>query len=104
MAKKKTPPKEEVLSLSSSNDVIQEETTEQDDMYTMVQINLPVRLNIKETDYGPGIVKVPRHMAETMLEMADKKRRADASVFTGNNYLVSRLADRTLVVRSVDKI
>ncbi len=75
-----------------------------DDPNRLVKIILPVRLQINRQDYGPGPVIVPAHMVDSMVEMVDKKKRADLSVFTGNNYLVQRMVDRSLVVTKVEKI
>jgi hypothetical protein len=69
-----------------------------------VRINLPVTLKIKRKFYHPGQHIVERHQAQTMLEMVDKKRRADLSIFTGKNYLVERLLDRSLQITNVDEL
>ena len=67
--------------------------------FDMVKISLPVTLKIKRKIYQPGTHVVPRHMAATMLEMVDRKRKADISMFTGKNYIVQRLLDRSLVIQ-----
>ncbi len=75
-----------------------------EDMYAKVKLKIPIRINVNGVDLPPGENIVERHQVESIVEMIDKKRRADASVFTGNNYLVNRLADNTLVIKKVDKI
>lgn len=75
-----------------------------DDPDRLVKIILPVALQINSKTYGPGPEIVPSHMIDTLVEMVDKKKRADISVFTGNNYLVQRMIDRSLVVSKVEKI
>lgn len=70
----------------------------------MVAINIPVNLKIKGKRFAPGVHKVPAHQAATILEMVHRKRKADLSMFTGKNYLLERLLDRTLVIREVDSI
>lgn len=75
-----------------------------EDINRLVKVILPVRLQVNRKPYGPGPVIVPAHMVDTLVEMVDKKKRADISVFTGNNYLVTRMVDRSLVVSKVEKI
>ena len=70
----------------------------------MVKIKIPVMLKIKRQIYNPGFHSVPMHMARTMSEMVDKKRRADISIFVGKNVLVERLMDRTLVQTEVENL
>lgn len=70
----------------------------------LVKIKIPVQLKIKRKLYPPGIHTVPRHLADTMVEMVDKKRRADLSIFVGKNHLIERLLDRTLVVHEVESL
>lgn len=77
---------------------------EVDELHQLVKITIPVHLKIKKKVYAPGSHVVERHLADTMIEMVDKKKRADISVFTGNNYLVERLIDRTLVVSKVESL
>ncbi len=75
-----------------------------EDPKRLVKIILPVQLKINRVSYGPGPCVVQAHMIDSMVEMVDKKKRADISVFTGNNFLVQRMIDRSLVVTKVDKI
>lgn len=70
----------------------------------MVKIILPVQLKINRVPYGPGPVVVPARMVDSIVEMVDKKKRADISIFTGSNFLVQRMMDRTLVVTKVEKL
>jgi hypothetical protein len=77
---------------------------DQEDMHRKVKVILPVQVKVNRIPYGPGPVVVPAHMVDTLVEMVDKKKRADISVFTGNNYLVHRMVDRSLVVTKVEKI
>lgn len=70
----------------------------------LVKIKIPVQLKIKRKLYNPGVHVVPRHLADTMVEMVDKKRRADLSIFVGKNHLIERLLDRTLVVHEVEQL
>lgn len=70
----------------------------------LVNIRVPVHLKIAGKKYPPGVHQVPRHQIATIVEMVDKKRRADLSMFTGKNFLIERLLDRTLVVTEVDEI
>ena len=70
----------------------------------MVKIKIPVMLKIKRHTYNPGVHSVPMHMARTMSEMVDKKRRADISIFVGKNVLVERLMDRTLIQTEVENL
>jgi hypothetical protein len=68
-------------------------------MMEEVSIRIPITLKLKRKVYSPGVHKVPRHMVATILEIVDKKRKADLSIFTGKNYLIERLLDRTLIVK-----
>lgn len=70
----------------------------------MVKIKIPVSLKIKRVVYNPGVHTVPEHLAETMIEMVHRKRRADLSIFVGKNHLIERLLDRTLVVHEVEQL
>lgn len=70
----------------------------------MVKVTIPVYLKIKKTTYQPGTHRVPKHLVPQILEMVHKKRAADLSMFTGKNYLIQRLLDRTLVVREVESL
>lgn len=70
----------------------------------MVKIVLPVALKIAKKRFHKGEHIVPRHLAETMVEMVDKKMRADISIFTGNNFLVERLAGGNIAVKPVESI
>lgn len=73
-----------------------------DDEKAMVSIAIPVTLKIKRKIYNPGTHEVPSHVAQTMLEMVDKKRKADISIFTGKNFVVERILDRSLVIRNIE--
>lgn len=75
-----------------------------EDPNRQVKIILPVQLKINRKPYGPGPVIVPAHMVDSIVEMVDKKKRADLSIFTGSNYLVQRMVDRSLVVTKVEKL
>jgi hypothetical protein len=70
----------------------------------LVRIKIPVELKLKRKKYPPGIHTVPRHVADSMVEMVDKKRRADISIFVGKNVLLSRMMDRTLVQTQVENL
>lgn len=65
----------------------------------LVKVRIPVHLKIKGKMLNPGIHQVPRHQLPTIMEMIHRKRRADLSVFTGKNFLIERLMDRTLVIK-----
>jgi hypothetical protein len=71
---------------------------------TKVRINIPVRLKIKNREMMPGSHIVERHQVASILEMVDKKRKADLSIFTGKNYLVEKLIDRSLRVTEVEQL
>jgi len=68
-------------------------------MYDKVKIRVPISFKLKRKRYSPGVHEVERHMVPTILEIIDKKRKADISIFTGKNYLIERLLDRTLIVK-----
>lgn len=70
----------------------------------LVKVSIPVHLKINRVKYPPGTHTVPRHLVPVILEMVDRKKRADISMFTGKNFLIERLLDRTLVVKEVDDI
>ena len=74
------------------------------DKNAMVRIKIPVRLKINRKIYRPGVHTVPYHMIDTMVEMVDKKRRADISIFTGKNKLVENIIGRGLVVTEVEDV
>lgn len=103
MAKKKAVT-EEIPTIDVSPKAAAEVEPIGDDPDHKVKVILPVQIKINRIAYGPGPVIVPAHMVDTMVEMVDKKKRADLSVFTGNNYLVQRMVDRSLVVSKVEKI
>lgn len=65
----------------------------------IVSIQIPVHVKIKRKVYHPGVHKVPRHVAEVITEMVDKKIKSDLSMFTGKNYSFERLLDRSLVIK-----
>ena len=65
-----------------------------EDADAIVTVDLPVEVKINQRRYGPGQVKVPKHLAETMIPMVYKKQQADISVFTGKNYRVQRIGGR----------
>lgn len=46
-----------------------------------------------------GDVKVPRHVAQTIIPMLQAKIRTDMEIFTGKSRIVERMADRRLVIR-----
>jgi hypothetical protein len=54
-----------------------------DDEEVIIDITHPVRINGVRY-YGK--TKLPRHMAESIAEIVQKKQRADLEVFTGRNY------------------
>lgn len=70
----------------------------------LIKITIPVSVKIKRQMLRPGTHVVPRHQVDTIIEMVNKKQRADISIFTGNNYLVERMMDRTLVVSKVESL
>ncbi len=66
-----------------------------------VKIELPAGcfININNVPYQPGVHTFEEHQVPSILEMIDKKLRADLSVSIGKKYMVDRLADRSLVVK-----
>lgn len=103
-AKKAAAPKKEAVEQAIDMSAPAAPVIQGKDPDALVSINIPVRLKIKRKVYPPGQHKVPRHMIPTMMEMVDKKRRADLEMFTGKNYLVQRLVDRSLVVSEVENL
>ena len=75
-----------------------------DDEFREIKVRIPVSLKIKRKHYAPGVHVVERHMVPTIMEMVAKKQAADLSIFTGKNFLVKRLLDRSLVVQEVDDL
>lgn len=67
----------------------------------ILKVRIPFELKVGGKRYLPGVHTVNRGVAEVLIEMTDKKRRADMSVFVGKSHLVERLLDRTLVVTEV---
>lgn len=64
-----------------------------------VQIPGGVHLNINNVPYGPGVHFFEEHQIPSIVEMIDKKQRADLAVFVGKKYMVDRLqSDRSLVI------
>lgn len=70
----------------------------QDDLFT---ITIPVHVKIKRQVYPPGTHKVPRHIADVMIEIVDKKVKSDMSMMVGKSYLVEKLAGNILQVKQV---
>lgn len=69
------------------------------------KVRVPVNLAIGGVHYSAGSVyEVDRGTMEMITEMADRKRRADLSVFTGKNHLVQRLLDNTLKITEVETL
>ena len=87
---------------SATQEVVEDEAANPGE--ELVRIKIPVELKLKRKKYPPGIHTVPRHVADSMVEMVDKKRRADISIFVGKNVLLSRMMDRTLVQTQVEHL
>lgn len=81
-----------------------EASGDSEDIHRKVKIRLPIWLKINGVDYAPGVHTVEAHVVDTMMEMVDKKRRADLAMFTGKNILIERLLDNTLVQREVEQL
>lgn len=78
--------------------------SEKDRMYEKVRITIPVELKIKKRVFHAGTHIVERHQLETILEMVNKKQRANMEVFTGKNYLVEKMVSGALRVTQVDEL
>ena len=69
-----------------------------------VDISLPVRLKINRVTYNRGTHRVPRHVAQMMAQMADRKMRKDIEIFTGKNFMLDRLVNGQLKISEVDSL
>jgi len=67
-----------------------------------IRINIPMKVARKE--YLPGVHIIERHQLPVFREIINKKMKADLSMFTGKNFLVERLFDKTLVIKETDKL
>ena len=63
----------------------------------MVKLQLPVPIVINDKTYM-GQVSVDEDLARDLINIADRKRRADASVFTGKSYLVEKTLSNRLII------
>lgn len=65
--------------------------------FEMVSINVsyPVSINGKKYE---GKCTVPRHVAESLAEMVQKKKRADLEIFTGRKLVTRFLANGDRII------
>lgn len=71
--------------------------SERDLEIVTVNCDPPVKINGEKYE---GHVKVPRHVADTIVPMIQNKRRSDLESITGKSYLVERLIDGTRIVKT----
>lgn len=69
-----------------------------------VRVRIPVYLRINGKEFAPGTHIVERHQLETILEIVNKKQRADLAVFTGNNFLVEKIVGGALKITQVEEL
>lgn len=86
------PPKEKV------------ESKGKDPMFDKIRVTIPVALSIAGTDYPAGSHIIERHQLDTILEMVNKKQRANLAIFTGGNYLVEKMVGGALKVTEVAEL
>lgn len=83
---------------------VQVEEEAKDPMYDKVRITVPVEVKIGRKVLPVGTHVVERHQLETILEMVNKKQRANLAIFTGGNYLVEKMVDGALRVSQVEEL
>lgn len=69
-----------------------------------VKVRIPVRIKIARQILEPGVHVVPKHQLASIREIVSKKLKTDLSIFTGKNYIIERLIDRTLVIKETSEI
>ena len=64
-----------------------------DEDHKMIEIFVDEELHINGKRVY-GLIKVPRHQAQSIIPMLQSKKRADIEVFTGRNFQVNKIAGR----------
>lgn len=70
----------------------------------LVEIEIHNHIKIAGQRLQPGIHRVPRHQADSIIEIEHKKRISDMKVFVGKNYLVEKLMGSGLSIKEVADI